>query len=123
MLCRADHASDCQKRRPSLLIQHLADAILDRCQKFLQTPVRLAPRITDRNRSIVGDGKLQHLFQFPTVFRRHHAHIRHRGEKCQIKNTLMRLPIASDQSRAIHAEHNRKILDTDIVNDLIICPL
>ena len=45
------------------------------------------------------------------------------GEECQIKNTLMRLPIASDQSRAIHAEHNRKILDTDIVNDLIICPL
>ena len=42
-------------------------------------------------------------------------HIRHSGQIGNIKDSLVCLPVTSDQPRAVNRKYDRQILDTDIM--------
>ena len=124
MLCRADHASHCQKGNLLPLIEYLSSSILHRPVEFLQAPVCLSPRIADSNRAVkMIHRKIQLPAQLPKILRRQHSHVRNRCQVRQIKDPLMCLAVTSHQAGPIQRKHHRQILDTDIMQDLIISPL
>ena len=58
--------------------------------------------------------------QFVFIFRRHHDQTGEVAQIGQIKKPLMGRSVFPDNARAVHGKNNRKILQTDIVQNLIV---
>ena len=116
----ADHASHSQQRNRIFIVENLALFIFHGSQELFQSSVCLASWISDRHRSFIVHRKLQHFSQLPEILGRYYTHIRDRRQIRQIENALVRLPVASHKSGTVHAEQYRQILDTDIVDYLVI---
>ena len=123
VLRRAHHASHCQKGVILLLKEHFAFPVLHRRTELPQSPVGLPSRVANCQGPVVSHGKIQHILQFPQIFRSHHAHIGHGGQIGVIKDSLMGFSVAPHQPGPVNAEQHRKILNAHVVNHLVIPPL
>jgi hypothetical protein len=58
--------------------------------------------------------------QLVLVLRRHHNEVGDGAQVTDVKHPLMGLPVVADHTATIDGEHDRKMLDTDVVNHLIV---
>ena len=113
--CNLHHTAHRQKHNILLLKQNLALPIDYRCSVLFQAVKGLPSRIADGNGPAKLHRKLDHIGKLPLILGRHHMHIRYGRQIRQIKQPLMRLPVASHKSCPVDAEYHGQILDTDIV--------
>ena len=118
--CSLYHSSDCKKRYIRAFAQHLRPALHNRCTHFLPQITRIASWITDCDRIIRSNRKFKHIGKLPLILRRHNRKIRNRRQIGQIKDSLMRCTILAYNSSSINRKHNRKLLQTNIVQNLIV---
>jgi len=80
--------------------------------------------IADSHRATrISDSKTKHIRKLPFILRSHHRHIRNHGQVGQIEDSLVGLPVASNQSAPVHRKDDRKILECNIMDDLVKGPL
>ena len=71
----------------------------------------------------VRDCGAQHLLEFPIILRRHHDEIRHGPQEGEIEQTMMGGSVRGRESGPIEDECDGQILQTDIVDDLVVAAL
>ena len=83
----------------------------------------LAARIAHCGRGIHGKSRVEQKPRFSFVGGRHHGHIRHAAQFCDIENTLMCCAVRPYDAAAVDGKHHRKILQRHVMNELIECTL
>src|SRR5699024_6842654 len=106
-----------------LLVDHLAPAVLNRRPELLAAVIGCAPRIPEGHRTVIVNGKAEHVRQLPAVLGGHDCHIGNTAQVGQVKDPLMGLPVASHKTRPIYRKDNRQILQSHIMYDLVISSL
>ena len=82
--------------------------------------ISAAARVTHRARAIQRHRGVEHLAAFVFVRRGHYRHIGNATQVTQIKAARMGRAIGSHQPGAVNRQHDRQILQGDIVNQLVI---
>ena len=68
-------------------------------------------------------GGLEHMLQFVLVLGRHDDHIGDRAHVGEIENAVVRRAVGADQAAAVESQHHMEILQTDIVQNLVVAAL
>ena len=105
------------------LLKHFASSGFYLRKRIGMSLVRTSSRITDCHRSVTGISIFQHLLKLIPVLRCQYCHVRHMGQICHIIDSLMRLSILSDQSGTVDRKYHMQLLQTHIMQNLIIRPL
>ena len=118
-----NHTAHCHKGNLLTLKHQLTLAVFNRRPHVLKAFIGTAPRISNGDRPMILIGKIKHIIQFVFILRCTDGHIRYHRQIRQVKYALMSLTISTNQSGSIHAEYNRQVLNTHIVDNLVIRPL
>ena len=71
----------------------------------------------------MGQRGVQHVHQHRLVARRHQHHVRQAAQVGDVEDAVVGRPVVADQSRPVHREDHRELLQADVVYDLIVGPL
>ncbi len=82
-----------------------------------------AARIADCHRPIPIIGKIQTLPKFGSIRGRKYCHIRNGRQIGNVKNPLVRVAIPSHDPASVNRKNNRKPVQADVMEDLVICTL
>src|SRR5713226_7199817 len=82
-----------------------------------------AARIAHGRRLIEGESRIEHLAALVLVARGHHHHIGHAAQIGEVERAVMRGPVPAREARAVEREHDRQLLDADVVDQLVVAAL
>ena len=87
------------------------------------TPAARPAGIPNRSRTGVIDRGLEKSAKLVFVLRRHDDHVRKDAEIGQIERAVMRRAVLPHEAGSVQGEDHRKVLETDVVDDLVVSPL
>jgi hypothetical protein len=103
------------------LAPHLALADLKRRHLLGDgNPRPRTARVPDRARPVLPERREQHLAALVLVGRRHHGHVRDAAQVRQVERAVMRRAVGPDQAAAIEREHDRQVLQGNVVDQLVV---
>ena len=117
------HASHSQKDDILLVVDDLALSESDGCPKLRAGRLGLASGVTNGNRAVIVHRKFHHIRKLPFILGGHDAHVRNRGQKRKVENSLMGLSVAPHKTCPVNGKDHMHVLDTDVMQDLIVGPL
>jgi len=65
-------------------------------------------------------GRVQQVLQLVFVPRRRNYRVRQHAQIGEVEHALVRLAIVADDPTTVQRKHHGQVLDTDVVNDLIV---
>ena len=123
---RMQHRPEREERDAVRALRRLAPdfALADRQRVHrgsIATPGPAAARIAHRRRraraSIAG---VQHLPALVLVGRRHHRHVRQAAQVREVERADVRRAVGADDAGAVDREHDRQVLQHDVVDQLVV---
>ena len=82
---------------------------------------RLAARVAQADRAaVVAQRGVQHVHEHRLVARGHQRHVRQAAQVGDVEHAVVRRAVVADEARAVHREHHRKLLQAQVVDDLVV---
>ena len=106
-----------------LLIDHLCASLLQRSAVFGEAVIGGSAGIADRGRPAQSECKAEHIRELLAVLGGHDGQPGDRGQPGKIKDPLMGLSVRSYDPGPVNGKDHRKLLQADILHDLVISAL